>query len=158
MEETFLTGVVNLWATSIFIHYSARITMANSESDSYENEWASIGNSIVEIRRSYDRLISTMEFPMLVRCHLYIESGSRLNLASGQLQPNMVWELCSQQGQKSPDPPKSREASDDFSQLATQSKLCVLCNQGGQKSLPDPKPSGSWVASDDFSQTANQSC
>ena len=28
----------------------------------------------MEIRRSYDRLISTMRFPMLVR-HLYIESG-----------------------------------------------------------------------------------
>ena len=35
----------------------------------------SIGNSIVEIRRSYDRLISTMGFPILVRSHLYIESG-----------------------------------------------------------------------------------
>ena len=29
----------------------------------------------MEIRRSYDRLISTMGFPILVRCHLYIESG-----------------------------------------------------------------------------------
>ena len=35
----------------------------------------SIGNPIVEIRRSYDRLISTMEFPIPVRRHLYIESG-----------------------------------------------------------------------------------
>ena len=35
----------------------------------------SIGNPIVEIRRSYDRLISTMGFPILVRRHLYIESG-----------------------------------------------------------------------------------
>ena len=35
----------------------------------------SIGNPTVEIRRSYDRLISTMAFPILVRCHLYIESG-----------------------------------------------------------------------------------
>ena len=34
----------------------------------------SIGNAIVEIRRSYDRLISTMRFPILVRWHLYIES------------------------------------------------------------------------------------
>ena len=38
---------------------------------------ASIGNPIVEIRRSYDRLISTMGFPILVRWHLYIESGPR---------------------------------------------------------------------------------
>ena len=31
----------------------------------------------MEIRRSYDRLISTMGFPILVRQHLYIESGPR---------------------------------------------------------------------------------
>ena len=37
----------------------------------------SIGNAIVEIRRSYDPLISTMGFPILVRCHLYIESRPR---------------------------------------------------------------------------------
>ena len=29
----------------------------------------------MEIRRSWDRLISTMGFPILVRLHLYIESG-----------------------------------------------------------------------------------
>ena len=34
----------------------------------------SIGNLIVEIRRSFDSLISTMGFPILVRWHLYIES------------------------------------------------------------------------------------
>ena len=37
----------------------------------------SIGNPIVEIRWSYDRLISTMGFPILVTWHLYIESGPR---------------------------------------------------------------------------------
>ena len=37
-----------------------------------------IGNPIVEIRRSYDRLISTMGFPIPVRRHLYIESGPRI--------------------------------------------------------------------------------
>ena len=42
----------------------------------------SIGNHIVEIRRSYDRLISTMGFPILVRWHLYIESGPRFVLTS----------------------------------------------------------------------------
>ena len=31
----------------------------------------------MEIRRSYDRLISTIGFPILVRWHLYIESGPR---------------------------------------------------------------------------------
>ena len=35
----------------------------------------SIGNPSVKIRRSYDRLVSTMEFSILVRQHLYIESG-----------------------------------------------------------------------------------
>ena len=34
-------------------------------------------NSIVEIRRSYDRLISTMGFPILVRWRLYNDSGPR---------------------------------------------------------------------------------
>ena len=29
----------------------------------------------MEIRRSYDRLISTMELPILVRRHIYIELG-----------------------------------------------------------------------------------
>ena len=32
----------------------------------------------MEIRRSYDPLISTMGFPILIRLHLYIESGPRL--------------------------------------------------------------------------------
>ena len=40
---------------------------------------ANIGNPIVEIRRSCDRLISTMGFPILVRRHLYIGSGPRLH-------------------------------------------------------------------------------
>ena len=40
----------------------------------------SIGNPIVEIRRSYGRLISTMGFPILGRRHLYIDSGPRIHL------------------------------------------------------------------------------
>ena len=36
----------------------------------------SIGNPIVKIRRSQNRLISAMGFPILVRRYLYIESGS----------------------------------------------------------------------------------
>ena len=43
----------------------------------YRWHLTSIGNPIMEIRQSYDRLISTMGFPILVRCHLYIESGPR---------------------------------------------------------------------------------
>ena len=50
----------------------------------------SIGNPIVEIRRSYDRLISTMGFPILVRRDLYIESGPRKHL---ELLPLVI--LCS---------------------------------------------------------------
>ena len=46
-----------------------------------------IGNLIVEIRRSYDHLISTMGFPILVRWHFYIESGpSTWNLLVFDLQ------------------------------------------------------------------------
>ena len=37
----------------------------------------SIGNPIVEIILSYDRLISTMGIAILVRRHIYIESGPR---------------------------------------------------------------------------------
>ena len=37
--------------------------------------FTSMGNPIVETRRSYDWIISTMGFPILVRWHLYIESG-----------------------------------------------------------------------------------
>ena len=40
----------------------------------YRWHLTSIGNPIVNIRRSYDRLISTMRFPILVRWHHYIES------------------------------------------------------------------------------------
>ena len=36
----------------------------------------------MEIRRSYDRLISTMGFPIPVRWHLYNESGPRLSAAT----------------------------------------------------------------------------
>ena len=46
----------------------------------------------MEIRRSYGRLISTMGFPILVRWHLYIESGLWFLAASGHRQP-WYW-LC----------------------------------------------------------------
>ena len=41
---------------------------------------SSIGNPIVEIRQSYDCLISTMVFPVLVRQYLDIESGPRQDI------------------------------------------------------------------------------
>ena len=48
----------------------------------------SIGIPILEIRQSYDRLISTMGFSILVRWHLYIESGPWFVL---KLHYYMVW-------------------------------------------------------------------
>ena len=45
----------------------------------------SIGNPIVEIRWSYDRLISTIGFPILLRCHLYIESGPCISASVQQI-------------------------------------------------------------------------
>ena len=44
----------------------------------------------MEIRRSYDRLISTMGFPILVRRHLYIESGPRLSAHNLPVVPSSV--------------------------------------------------------------------
>ena len=55
----------------------------------------SIGNPIVEIRRSYDRLISTMGFPILVRRYLYIQSGPWWHKSESQQQWNWT---CSQAG------------------------------------------------------------
>ena len=45
-----------------------------------------IGNSIVEIRRSWFSLISTMGFPILVRRHLYIDSTPRTKC-------RLLWEI-----------------------------------------------------------------
>ena len=44
----------------------------------YKDHLTRIGNPMVEIRWSYDCLISTMGFPILVRWHIYIESGLRI--------------------------------------------------------------------------------
>ena len=41
----------------------------------------------MEIRRSYDRLISTMGFPILVRWHCYIESGPRISANTVLVKP-----------------------------------------------------------------------
>ena len=46
--------------------------------DSIKSRLIKMGNPILEIRRSQDRLISTIGFPLLVRRHLYIESGPRV--------------------------------------------------------------------------------
>ena len=44
----------------------------------------------MEIRRSYDRLISTMGFPVLVRRDLYIESGPRCLGTSFDIMPDQI--------------------------------------------------------------------
>ena len=54
----------------------------------------SIGNSIVEIRRSYDRLISTMGFSILVRRHLYIESGPWIQIAELPCEAGILGVFC----------------------------------------------------------------
>ena len=60
------------------LHFLSTVDMAQCLPGRWFNikmACTSIGNPIVEIRRSDDRLISTMGLPILVRCHLYIESG-----------------------------------------------------------------------------------
>ena len=62
----------------------------------------SIGNPVVEIRRSYNRLISTMGFPLLVRRHHYIESGPWLSpnpllVSKCQINPQLTTHLPSYQ-------------------------------------------------------------
>ena len=52
-----------------------------------------IGNPIWEIRRSYDRLISTLGFSLLVRWHIYIEA---MPWFSGDIE--YIRELCTQLG------------------------------------------------------------
>ena len=51
----------------------------------------------LQIRRSYDRLISTMVFPIPVRQHLYIESGPRLkhhcDIVCNITCPVIVWAM-----------------------------------------------------------------
>ena len=49
-------------------------------------------SNIVEIRQSYDRLISTMWFPLLVRYHLYTESGPRS--CYNTVQHNTIWYIA----------------------------------------------------------------
>ena len=64
-----------VWCIGHIIHMSFHIS-DNLGPDSIKRcHLTSIGNPIVEIRRSYDRLISTMGFHIPVRRHLYIESG-----------------------------------------------------------------------------------
>ena len=64
--------------TGFILPPSGPVHTCNQGPDSIKRcRLTSIGNPIVEIRRSQDRLTSTMGFLILVRCHLYIESGPR---------------------------------------------------------------------------------
>ena len=71
----FVPGLVAFSKNRIRLHYMAACYNRGPDS-TYRWHLTSIGNPIAEIRRSYDRLISTIEFPILARWHLYIESGS----------------------------------------------------------------------------------
>ena len=62
--------------SSVIIYVSlARFSVIQGADSIKRCHVTSIGNPIVEIRRSYDRLISTMGFPILVRWYIDIESG-----------------------------------------------------------------------------------
>ena len=54
----------------------------------------SMGNPIVEIRWSYNCLIPTMGFPILVRQHLHIEPGPRLVRGMVHVWTYMQWCIC----------------------------------------------------------------
>ena len=61
--------------SSMFYSCHDHDTMVNHPDSIKRCHLTSIGNPIVEIKWSYDRLISTMGFPILVRWHLHIESA-----------------------------------------------------------------------------------
>ena len=67
-----LKFVSRLWT---FVKSTYRKYSLQGPDSTQRRRLTSIGNPIVEIRRSYDRLMSTMRFPIVVRRHLYIESG-----------------------------------------------------------------------------------
>ena len=65
---------------------------ANSGQVQYKDPILTVkGNLIVEIRRSWDRLISTMRFPLLISWHLCIESYLRMSLQYKKLFQNPFW-------------------------------------------------------------------
>ena len=71
---------VEIWEWIIDFNHTGITLLVKGDHGVSKNDLhqgAGIGNAIVEIRRSYDRLISTMGFPLLIRWHLYIESGSK---------------------------------------------------------------------------------
>ena len=80
------------WAQNILGKLNQCHTADDQEADSIQRSHlttvTSIGNDIVEIKWSYDSLISTMRFPILIRWHLYIESGPWLLQVPGH---HWVW-------------------------------------------------------------------
>ena len=71
LSKCSLLVVNSVWCCFHFVH-SVCVLGADSI---WRCHLTSIGNPIVEIRRYYDCLISTMGFPIPVRQHLHIESG-----------------------------------------------------------------------------------
>ena len=80
INETSLTSLWNLLRITSCVEKSTTFQYIKEPgADSIKRcHLTSIGNPIVKIRRFYDRLISTMGFPILVRWHFYIESGPML--------------------------------------------------------------------------------
>ena len=79
-----LVTLVAITGTTILVPYLLKSSHCKSFEDRAPGPWFNIKmssyqyrKSIVEIRWSYDRLISPMGFPILVRRYLYIESGPR---------------------------------------------------------------------------------
>ena len=79
------------WTNAFNLKLRSLNTFLNNQGPDSIKRWhlISIGNPIVEIRWSDDRLISTMGFPILVRWHL--ESGPRsIELLSPVTQTNLI--------------------------------------------------------------------
>ena len=71
-----LLRIANTPGSMSIRHQNTSLTEWHQGADSIKRyHLTSIGNPIVEIRRSYEHLISTMRFPILLRQHIYIESG-----------------------------------------------------------------------------------
>ena len=79
-RKTLISGSSPKYCPDITLKSKCFISQDNQGPDSI-SRWhlTSIGDTIADIKRSLDSLISRMEFPILVRRHLYIESGPRLH-------------------------------------------------------------------------------
>ena len=79
-RKTLTSGSSPKYCPDIRLTSQCFISQDNQGPDSI-SRWhlTSIGIAIADIKRSQDSFISSMEFPLLIRRHLCIESGSRLH-------------------------------------------------------------------------------